>query len=74
MPTKSVTIGRGQLERICRTYKSNTDAARALGVTDTTIGRWCAFHGVESPSQRTAKARAGKKKGYHDGKGDRYGS
>ena len=69
-----VDISKEQLERVCRMYNSNRDAARALGTSDATIRRWCNELGVESPYSRLKKSRAGKKKGYHDGKGARYGT
>lgn len=46
------SISLKRLERICRMYKSNSDAARALGVAPGSITKMCKRLGIETPSSR----------------------
>jgi len=41
-----------QLERAARIYRTNHDAARALGVSLSSFGRACRHHGIETPHLR----------------------
>ena len=46
-----------QLERVARVYKSNTDASRALGITQQAFSRLCRQHGIETPYKRQLRGR-----------------
>lgn len=40
------------LERVCRLYHTNSDAAVALGVARGSLARACRRHGIETPYAR----------------------
>ena len=46
------TIGRTQIERVCRMYYSDADAARALGVSVVRLRTFADQYNVRRPSQR----------------------
>jgi len=50
--TNLSSVSKDQLERVCRMYKSNVDAGRAMGISSSSVGRLCKRMGVESPSAR----------------------
>lgn len=43
---------RARVERVARIYRSNSDAARALGIRPSSFGRLCKRLGIESPYER----------------------
>ena len=49
---EALTVTKKQLERVCRMYKTSSDAARALGISNTSISRLCKRLDVETPSRR----------------------
>ena len=50
--SKHEQITKEQLERVCRIYGSNQDAARALGIANQSLNRLCSTHKVATPYQR----------------------
>ena len=55
MPPQLVT--RDRIERAARVYRSNTDAARAMGIAHQTFVRLCREYGVETPGGRKSRLR-----------------
>jgi len=53
-----------ELERVCRVYRSNAEAAAALGVTAVSLARACRRHGIETPYARRLRQ-------LHEAKGER---
>lgn len=47
-----IKIDQRQVERCARMYRSNKDAAAALGVSAPNFGRLCRRYGLETPSAR----------------------
>lgn len=45
-------ITQERLERVCRMYKTNADASRALGVKGSTVKRLCERFGIQTPTER----------------------
>ena len=45
-----------RVERAARMYRTNKDAAEAMGIRPNSFYRYCKRHGIETPNQR-AKAR-----------------
>ena len=50
-------VTRERLERACRMYRSNTEAAHALGVYDGSFSRACRREGIETPAERKRRER-----------------
>ena len=48
---------RERVERAARIYKSNAEAAQALGITSGSFGRLCRRHGIETPYARGLRLR-----------------
>ena len=46
-----------QLERAARMYKTNVEAAAALGIARGSFGRLCRQHGIETPYVRRQRER-----------------
>ena len=44
-----------EAERTARTYKTNVDASRALGVTSGSFTRLCREYGIETPYARARR-------------------
>ena len=53
----SVQLPKDVLERPARMYRTNVDAARALGVSTPGFIRACRREGVETPGERTKRMR-----------------
>ena len=51
------SITREEVERVARIYKSNQDAAAALGITSHSFGRLCRRFEIETPHARTRRLR-----------------
>ena len=54
---RKTRVDSGRLERACRMYKSNLEAAKALGINTSTLSRLCREQGIETPFARNKKAR-----------------
>ena len=56
MSIKSTThkpeVSREQLERVCRMYLTLSDAAKAMGISTTTVLRLCKKYEIESPAKK----------------------
>lgn len=50
-------IAKERIERAARIYKSNMDAAAALGITAASFGRLCRKFGIPTPLQRRKQGR-----------------
>ncbi len=46
-----------QLERVARVYRTNVEAAAALGIARGSFGRLCRRHGIETPYVRRQRER-----------------
>ena len=46
-----------QLERVARVYRTNVEAAAALGIARGSFGRVCRRHGIEPPYVRRQRER-----------------
>ena len=53
---EALTVTKKQLERVCRMYKTSSDAARALGISNTSISRRCKRLDVATPRRRKKEA------------------
>ena len=47
-----IKVNRKELERAARVYRTNKDAAAALGIAQETLGRACKREGIETPWAR----------------------
>ena len=52
-------IGTARAERAARVYKTNQEAAAALGITREACGRLCRRLGIETPAARAKRLRRG---------------
>ena len=59
-------VSRERIERAARIYRTNEQAAAALGITPTSFGRLCRRYEVLSPSDRR-KRRKNRKLGHQGG-------
>ena len=50
--SKHEQITKEQLDRVCRIYGNNRDAARALGIAPQSLNRLCSLHKLATPYQR----------------------
>lgn len=50
-------IERERIERAARIYAGSGDAARALGIRQSSFSRLCKHYGIETPNQRRARHR-----------------
>ena len=55
-------VSKKQMERVCRMYRTNSDAGKALGINPSSVARICKRHGLVSPSQKNKKPPRGKRK------------
>ena len=49
-------VSRSQIQRVCRMYYTDADAARALGISQPTLRRLCEKYGIKSPTQQRKSA------------------
>lgn len=56
-------VGREQVERAARLYKTSGEAARALGISSNTFGRRCKEEGIETPFNRARRKKGESQKG-----------
>ena len=61
-----VPVNKYQLERVCRMYKTNADAARALGIASGSITRLCKQYGLETPTAKNKNKAMKDRKKYHE--------
>lgn len=47
-----VNVDQKQLERVCRMYNVDKDAAGALGISESSFRKWCGIMKVETPYKR----------------------
>ena len=59
------SLNQDQVERAARMYKTNQDAARALGIAMQSFGRICRKYAIETPyvRKRRLKRETGKNRG-----------
>ncbi len=48
-------IAKERIERACRIYKNNKDAAEALGIHPNSLSRLCRKYGVSTPRQQKSE-------------------
>lgn len=54
-PSLNSPITRAQVERVCRMYNNNGDAATALSMTRSGFRRLCDRLGIETPARRNSR-------------------
>lgn len=52
MSTPAREIGEKNLAGVCRRYRTNREAAKALGIHARTLRELCAEYGIKSPYER----------------------
>ena len=53
-------VSKERLERACRLYSTNREAALALGVHSGSLGRMCRRHSIATPAARRRQRRKGR--------------